>query len=108
MWGWGEVDNSAFVYNAGDSFGERALLRDEPQAVDIVVISNVLVCFCISQRNFKLIILDRKRKEKFVKDCTVFKTTSYKQVAVLVGVFSWVRLRRPLSRRPRGRAALVA
>ena len=45
---WGEADDGAFVYNAGDSFGERALLRDEPQAVNIVVTSDVLTCFYIS------------------------------------------------------------
>ena len=27
----GEADDGAFAYKAGDSFGERALLRDEPQ-----------------------------------------------------------------------------
>ena len=43
---WGGVDNSAFVYKAGDSFGERALTRDKPQAIDIVVTSDVLMCFC--------------------------------------------------------------
>ena len=35
--------------------------------------SGALTCFCISQRNFKLIILDRNRKERLVKDCTIFE-----------------------------------
>ena len=42
---WGVADNGAFVYKTRDSFEERAPLRDEPQAVDIVVTSNVLACF---------------------------------------------------------------
>ena len=83
----GEGDDGAFAYKAGYSFWERALLRDEPQAVDIAVTSDALTCFCISQRDFKLIILDRNRKVKLVKDCAIFETMSNKQMTVLVGAF---------------------
>ena len=34
---------------------------------------DALACFCISQRNFKLIISDRNRKERLVKDCAIFE-----------------------------------
>ena len=47
--------------------------------------SDALTCFCISQRNFKLIILDRNRKERLVKDCAIFETMSIAQVSVVVG-----------------------
>ena len=46
---------------------------------------------CISQRDFKLIISDRNRKEKLVKDCAIFETMSDEQVAVQVGAFRRVR-----------------
>ena len=43
----GEADIGAFVYKAGDSFEEGALLLSiEPQAIDIAVTSDVLMCFC--------------------------------------------------------------
>ena len=61
-----------FAYKDGDSFRKRALLRDKPQAVDIVVALDALTCFCISQSDFKLIILDWNRKKKLVKDCAIF------------------------------------
>ena len=35
--------------------------------------SDALPYFCISQCNFKLIILDRNRKERLVKDCAIFE-----------------------------------
>ena len=87
----GEANDGVFAYKAGDSFKDCALLRDKPQIMDIGVASDALACFCISHRDFKLIISDRNRKEKLVKDCAIFETMSDEQVAVLVGAFRRVR-----------------
>ena len=81
----GEANDGVFAYKAGDSFRECALLREKPQIMDIGVASDALTCFCISHRDFKLIISDRNRKEKLVKDCAIFETMSIAQVSVVVG-----------------------
>jgi len=48
-----------FKYTRGGHFGERALLRDEPRAASIKVISEKLVCFRMSQTAFKKIMMMR-------------------------------------------------
>ena len=66
--------------------------------------SNVLMCFCISQSDFKLIILDWYWKETLAKDCFIFKTMSNEQVAALVRAFRWVQCHGGLCRDGQGGA----
>ena len=87
-----EVDGTVVHrYSDRGSFGERALLRDEPRAASIRVTSDVLSCFRISQHDFKAIISDRNDKERLIRQCPLFETMSDKQVAVLAGAFRRAR-----------------
>jgi len=51
--------NVVFKYSGSGSFGERALLNDEPRAASIQVASETLVCFRMSQKVFKEIMAER-------------------------------------------------
>ena len=85
--------NGTVVHRYSDegSFGERALLRDEPRAASIRVTSDALSCFRISQQDFKAIISDRNNKERLIKQCSFLETMPDEQVAILAGAFRRVR-----------------
>jgi len=63
-----EVDGDVVLeYSDGGSFGERALLHDEPRAASIKVTSEMLVCFRMAQKVFKKIMSHRIKALQQVK-----------------------------------------
>eukprot|EP00931_Biecheleriopsis_adriatica_P049431 TRINITY_DN28597_c0_g1_i1.p1 TRINITY_DN28597_c0_g1~~TRINITY_DN28597_c0_g1_i1.p1 ORF type:complete len:767 (+),score=166.02 TRINITY_DN28597_c0_g1_i1:31-2331(+) len=74
-------------YNAGDFFGERSLLRNEPRAATVIASSEVKV-FKLSQAAFAEIIKNRDIKENLIRGARLFETMTDDQVSTLASLLT--------------------
>eukprot|EP00931_Biecheleriopsis_adriatica_P005047 TRINITY_DN106610_c0_g1_i1.p1 TRINITY_DN106610_c0_g1~~TRINITY_DN106610_c0_g1_i1.p1 ORF type:complete len:829 (+),score=157.64 TRINITY_DN106610_c0_g1_i1:27-2513(+) len=73
-------------YEAGHFFGERALLRSEPRAANVIARTELRL-FRVSREIFVAVINDRNMKEHLVKNCKLFENMTDEQVAKIAGAF---------------------
>ncbi|CAJ1429005.1 unnamed protein product, partial [Effrenium voratum] len=74
-------------YHAGDSFGEIALLRDEPRAATVVAESEV-ACYRLSRDDFVAIIQNTYHKESLVRGAKLFETMTDEQVQKIAALLT--------------------
>ena len=76
--------------SAGRSFGENALLRDSSRAATIIAASTVK-CLMMTRQAFTDLIKDRERRERMLREATLFETFTDDQIAKLAGILELQR-----------------
>jgi protein kinase A len=82
--GGGEAHYSDLLLNAGDFFGERALLLNEPRAANVTAVTDVM-CLCLERETFESCIgplhksIDHGLKKKVLETLPIFTDSNFER-----------------------------